>query len=53
MEYIRWISSPAFSVPSLTVNSLKPKFVNQSFSVPIQPDMAPPAPALRSLISLM
>ena len=39
MEYIRWISSPAFSVPFAAVKAPKPSFVNQSFSVPIQPAM--------------
>ena len=41
------ISSPAQSVPFATVNSPKPKFVNQSLSVPIQPDMVPPSNAFK------
>ena len=35
--YMTRIWSPLASVPSATVKLLKPRLVNQSFSVPIQP----------------
>ena len=41
--YMMRITSPLLSEPFSTVNSLKPKLVNQSFSVPIQPDSPPPS----------
>ena len=41
--YMRRISSPVSSAPDAAVTSEKPLSVNQSLSVPIQPDMLPPS----------
>ena len=51
--YIIRISSPASSLPLAAVKSLNPESVNQSLSVPIQPDCVPPANSFRPLISLI
>ena len=41
--YMTRMTSPSASLPLATVKAAKPSLVNQSFSVPIQPDWSPPS----------
>lgn len=48
-----YLSADGTDYLSPALMSLNPTLVNQSFRVPIQPEAAPPSPAVRPLISVM